>query len=500
MLVTTRAPGLGRRDAVPNIDTRPLHHNNSAKLLTALPGQKYNVADQEKLATLLDQLGHLSLATNNTATSFNLSINRLSEIGIDTSTALEVLEYLQPDAIPDIIDAALKQKISKTLPSDAFGIATLLLYQAFPKQHPFRTPMTEMWEECEKYAPHVINFHEQFVKKGKTVEPNQQSVFCELLYNCSCYLLEQGRFDTSLEISLSAEKVCEKANIKDGGLLLADIYTIQGTVHIELNKNINTATNLFQKALEIREDAVTIGIMDPNHPNRANSFMNMGNGFSHSDPQKTIELHERAIETRRNGSRPPKREDSCLHLAVSYLCIGKCHLKLGNSDDALASFKKCLEELEVSPKGNGSLKSTVLGALGNIQIERGNMEDALISWTEAMEVSEKYFGRTHVRTAYCYYKIGWLAYKRSDYKQAIAFINLALGIYNGNLPHSTVRTEIARAKFVLALALDNTSFIEEARKNRQEARELKFSITGKIAGQEDTVQDYDNLIADHFSK
>ncbi|RVD81168.1 uncharacterized protein DFL_009043 [Arthrobotrys flagrans] len=471
------------------------------------------------------------------ATSFDLSIKKLS---IEASTTLEVFGFLHPDAIPDIMlddkeagsflnkslsryniirdlrrfslityneksrsislhrlvqDAALRQTISKPLPNEAFGIVVRLLYQAFPKQHPFRNHMTELWEECEKYVPHVITFHERFANAVKTVEPHLQVSFCELLYNCCWYLFERGRFDTSLEIARTAELICEKADIKDGGLLLADIYTVQGAMHTELSDNVDVATELFQKALEVREAAVTAGALEIDHPNRANSFMNLGVSVANSDPAKALELQKRAIDIRESTTRFQKEQESSLSL--NYLNIGRCYWMVGDPDQAVISFQTCIaivEELETRTKGSYIQKPMALSALGNVQIDQKKMGEALTSWTKAMQSMEEILGTSHLKTASCYYKVGWLVHKQKEYNRAIDLINLALDTYNKKTP-TTVRGEIARAKRMLARVQEDAGLVEAAKQNKREAEELKFSITGKVIGEEETEQDYDNLVA-----
>ena len=57
---------------------------------------------------------------------------------------------------------------------------------------------------------------------------------------------------------------------------------------------MKAAIILWEKALEIRENLVTAKVLDQDHPNRANSFTNLGVGVAHHDSVKAVQLHRKA--------------------------------------------------------------------------------------------------------------------------------------------------------------------------------------------------------------
>jgi hypothetical protein len=61
---------------------------------------------------------------------------------------------------------------------------------------------------------------------------------------------------------------------------------VQGAIHVELTHD-DKATDLFEKSRDLREGAVTAGMLDPAHPNRANSFMNLGVSVANKDHKKS---------------------------------------------------------------------------------------------------------------------------------------------------------------------------------------------------------------------
>lgn len=60
-----------------------------------------------------------------------------------------------------------------------------------------------------------------------------------------------------------------------------------------------------------------------------------------------------------------------------------------------------------------------LDALGNVQIDRGELESALILYTESMELNESILGSIHLKTAASYHKVAWLLWKRGELTRAM---------------------------------------------------------------------------------
>lgn len=99
-----------------------------------------------------------------------------------------------------------------------------------------------------------------------------------------------------------------------------------------------------RKAMDIREEAVAKGLMDPHHPNRANGFMNVGVAMAWDNPKGAIDMHTRALEIR-SGS--DKYKDCQIHgLALNYLNIGRCWYMVGDLETAASCFEKCLDLMQ----------------------------------------------------------------------------------------------------------------------------------------------------------
>ena len=64
-------------------------------------------------------------------------------------------------------------------------------------------------------------------------------------------------------------------------------------------------------------------------------------------------------------------------------------------------------------------KSWALSALGNVFIDQGRLDEAFIYCTKSMASVEEILGKTHLKTAACYYKVAWLFHKQGDLRRAM---------------------------------------------------------------------------------
>ena len=149
------------------------------------------------------------------------------------------------------------------------------------------------------------------------------------------YLFERGQFETSVALAETAEASYSIANLQDMDLLLADIYTVQGAVLLEI-KGADKASALFEKAMEIREAAVAAGVLDQDHPNRANSYMNHGVSNTNDNASKAIELHNKALSIRQRT--PKYAQDQMQGLALNHLNLGRCLILTNRLDEAAEAF------------------------------------------------------------------------------------------------------------------------------------------------------------------
>ncbi|KAK4671657.1 hypothetical protein QC764_0097480 [Podospora pseudoanserina] len=218
----------------------------------------------------------------------------------------------------------------------AFENAVHLLRQAFPLHHFSRDHMVEYWEVCEKFQPHVLTLHQQYIhlKTVDAIPLRSFFEFIDLIYSCACCL-------EGYEEIISREHTQVGVPSTIPAAFLSDLYTVQQFYHTEATSDISMI-DLARKALNIREDAVKEGLLDPHHPNRANGFMNVGVAMAWEDPKGAIEMHDRALEIRLHAHSDYK-DDQIHGLALNYLNVGRCWLLVDDLKTAASCFEKSLD-------------------------------------------------------------------------------------------------------------------------------------------------------------
>jgi tetratricopeptide (TPR) repeat protein len=123
------------------------------------------------------------------------------------------------------------------------------------------------------------------------------------------------------------------------------LYYINETDHSE------TGIALALEAHEIREEAVRKGILEGDHPNRANGFMNLGVMYTKVNPEEAIRLHSEAIKIREGSTR--FKNEQVQGLALNYLNIGRSYSLADKFDEAAQALRKCLEIIQIKEKACG---------------------------------------------------------------------------------------------------------------------------------------------------
>ena len=131
---------------------------------------------------------------------------------------------------------------------------------------------------------------------------------------------------------------------------MADAYSVQAAMLNEQTE-MQAAITLWEKALEIREDPVAAKVLDEDHPNRANSFMNLGVSVAHHDTVKAIQLHQKALEIRRRSAKFANAQVQ--GLSLNYMNIGRSWLEVGELDKAAAAFEDCIAIIKPKEEETG---------------------------------------------------------------------------------------------------------------------------------------------------
>ncbi|KAF4430287.1 pfs domain-containing [Fusarium acutatum] len=297
-------------------------------------------------------------------------------------------------------DAALR--LDKGI-QEAFDRSVCLLRTSFPLHKMSRDHMVEEWADCEIYQPHVLSLYHQYRDQRKRLVPSFD--FIELIYSCSWYLCERGRWDIGKElISGILDDYFELRNTHSGipETFLADIYTVQLYYHNETTQDVSLV-ELATEAMNIREKAVQSGTMLEYHPNRANGFMNVGVVLALEDPSRAIDMHTKALKIRLGSDQY------------------RCWWVTGKLKKAAWCFEQCLalwtkREAEVRKKF--SLTAWAMLALGIVRADQNDLKTAMVLISESLDRHKDTMGESHMKTLACCYRLGWLCLRMGELNQA----------------------------------------------------------------------------------
>ncbi|EFX03053.1 hypothetical protein CMQ_2982 [Grosmannia clavigera kw1407] len=324
-----------------------------------------------------------------------------------------------------VCDVALEQK--PHIQSD-FEDATSLVRQAFPLHGPARDHMVERWDTCETFQPHVLSLHKHYLKLR-----GMGPAVVDIVVVSVVIVIADG-------LCVAASSPNSRGIVFDGkpGLFLADLYTVQLYFHNETEaEEVGVArtaglslAGLAAQDLKIREDAVKAGLLDVNHPNLANGFMNLGVVLAGDNPWEAIKMHQIALEIRQGTDK--YRADQHHGWALNYLNIGRCWWVVKELDRAAVCFQSCIAlmlERETATQKRFPLTSWAKAALALGLIDKGELLVAKELLLDSLALHKETLGQKHMKTFKLAQVQGDLGqnsgqheYLRSDARQLLAEI------------------------------------------------------------------------------
>ncbi|XXG95595.1 hypothetical protein Hte_001863 [Hypoxylon texense] len=394
-----------------------------------------------------------------------------------------------------LVQDAVHRRLARNPSSreEAFQRAVKLLRRSFPLHGLARDHMVEYWEECEVYLPHVRALHDIFLEMEELKGVASNVEFVELIYSCAWYLCERGNFEIGSKLIHTAKECYRNAPNDPYNLLWADICTVQQFYENEVTQ-ADSMASLAEEALAIRLKAVDSKALENDHPNLANGFMNLGVAFVDKDTWKAVELNMQALAIRNMSSR--YSEDQIHGRALNLLNIGRCWWILRDYGAAQKSLEECLDVMGARERVVGRrfpLTAWALYSLGNVRADLGNVDDALADYTASMELCRESIGEKHLKTLPCYYKVALLLQRKREFQRAKDLLTIILQVCDGRFEN--VDGVIARAKYKLAQVLkDSGASAEEWRQLQDEAKALRYKLSGVAYAEADTEMSYNDLL------
>jgi tetratricopeptide (TPR) repeat protein len=163
--------------------------------------------------------------------------------------------------------------------------------------------------------------------------PERQTVlsptdeFVDLICNATWYLYEMGDYALGVSIVRLGKSICKN----ETSAQFARLCSTQGANYYELNRAADCRTN-WELALRLRQEASADFSKSDIHARAdlAISFHNLGNmEGAAGNHEKALEYFGRAV-----GYRIHMGDTAAIHLATTYLGIGRCYVAQKKFEDA----------------------------------------------------------------------------------------------------------------------------------------------------------------------
>ncbi|KAF9894822.1 hypothetical protein FE257_004443 [Aspergillus nanangensis] len=329
---------------------------------------------------------------------------------LESVRGLRAYSFLQRNdgilSVHRLVQDAVLEKMSPLVRSKTLEIVVNLIESSFPWQSDEGLLMSDNWEMCEVYYSQIVSLQKRFHQYG--IEANAPIRFAQLLYHCSWFLYERGFFSQSVSLAQTCKGICENSAC-ESRLLLADSLTTISGVEIERCNN-QKGYNGLKEALRLRESAVKDGLIEPNHPQIANSYMSLAAAaVGYDKVQEARQLNETSIKIRWENP-----SSQLQMLSMSYHNLGISHLMNGDPNEALKAIKRSHEiargsEGQVEENHALAMETRIFYCLGTIWLALEDTTQGQEEHQKALAIRMNYFGKGHHLTACSQYKLGSIA-------------------------------------------------------------------------------------------
>jgi tetratricopeptide (TPR) repeat protein len=151
-------------------------------------------------------------------------------------------------------------------------------------------------------------------------------------------MYERGMVSEAMKLASTGIEIATSCH-SETKLLLADLCTTMGGEQLEGTDAMTQGYESLQRALNLRLAAVENGLMDPDHPQITNSYMNVGAAaLGIGKIQEAVDLGEKSILLR------AKREEEQIQmLAMSFHNVALAALTAGQLSKAETHPKKSMD-------------------------------------------------------------------------------------------------------------------------------------------------------------
>ncbi|KAJ8132893.1 hypothetical protein O1611_g732 [Lasiodiplodia mahajangana] len=380
-------------------------------------------------------------------------LNRLALIQVDLGNGNLSMHRLQQLQLEHYLDVSSRQR--------AFETAVKLVYDVFPKEH-IGQRFTGRWDDCAMYIQHAIVLNSHYLKRalsagGYTAPPE----FAKLMAWCSWYLWEIADYSAFNKVLEGGKNACEESP--------SDAFDEASWSLLNYNAGtVETSMGMFESGEKSLTGALKIRRELGNQDDIAATLNNLGllynsmHKFDLAEVQysEALEIHLKRVESEdRNLSLTMVKHNLQRNAIQSGKIIPQQELQ-----DTVDFFKNTISWWMT---GHAYL------VLGNLLFELRKYDDASAAYTTARDtLSREGRASKQPATAMVIYKLGYVAYTKSQFLEAAALFRESASISE---LYPEIPAEQARTQFMLAKALDmseQTQVADEASMAREKVATL----------------------------
>ncbi|RYN86288.1 hypothetical protein AA0119_g13043 [Alternaria tenuissima] len=316
-------------------------------------------------------------------------------------------------SIHRLTQAAFIDFIDATQKNESFAVASMLVFDKFPKQHR-GDPLLPHWKECSDFAPHARSlverwqeFHEQGLAITAPVE----------------YLREINDYDGALffiETGISASKHLSTFT-SEAELLVAHLRNTRGVV-LWNHYDYTGSRRELQEALRVRTKH-----MEKDNIELIGTKANLASLVAAEGRYaEARELYREAEQDHDQSSEDPasKRLASCRYAATQ----GRLHTELKNFTAAGQELHRSLNILN-SGEDNALYRRAIEYCFANLRLAENDLAEARIHYEKCLnEYDKAVTDKDQVRSCGCYYKLGHIALLTQDGVEAADQLEKAANI------------------------------------------------------------------------
>ncbi|KAF5228606.1 hypothetical protein FAUST_10974 [Fusarium austroamericanum] len=375
----------------------------------------------------------------------------------------------------------------------SFADAAHLLSIAFPERPMDGSTMGKVWDECERWLPHVLSLRNEFARTQRPSDTVPRE-YIEVLCNCAYFMWERGSIN-AVDVATHALACTEELLGRDASdHVYADILTVCAALKMQNFQLRRESADLFERALVVRERYMATAP----HPLAHNNYRQLANSYNNTGVARlTLEQYSEALPLF-NKSLEIKQtlgneETIPYDFSISFYNICRVYMGHGWFYKALENAKKALELAEKSNGPNDFRVNQFRFTYADILVACEQVDQGLEIHKTTLAIRRAVMGNENNDTGVSLYGLSCVYQKMRQYENALDAITEAIAIFE---KVTDADDRLARSYFRRHLILKDMCKSDDALDALQFARTCRTKLTGaELRECNDKVEEYDSLVS-----